>query len=150
MSVVIDASVALKWVLDEPGKDAADALLEEELVAPALWLLEAANALWRRTRRGEITVAEASERLAELHNAPVTNTAIEVDLTAAAELASAMGHPVHDCLYLALAIREDTHVVTADRRFHAAVEQFPTHKGVVRLLEIDADHPRQKAPQIGE
>ena len=48
MSVVIDASVALKWVFDEPDSEAAEALRNEELIAPALWLAEAGNALWRR------------------------------------------------------------------------------------------------------
>ncbi len=135
MSVVIDASVALKWVLDEPGKDAADALLEEELIAPSLWLLEAANALWRRTQRGEISSEEARERLTELHNAPVTTTAIEDDLAAAADLANILAHPVYDCLYLAMAIRENTYVVTADLRFHAAVDRSPRFRGAVRRLQ---------------
>ncbi len=135
MSVVVDASVALKWVLDEPGKTAAEALLDEELIAPGLWLLEAANTLWKRTRRGELTDEEAKARLLELCNAPVTTTAIEDDLPAAADLANVLGHPVYDCLYLALAIREDTYVVTADRRFHAVVDQSPSTRGAVRLLE---------------
>lgn len=134
MNIVIDASVALKWVLDEPGREAADALLEEELIAPALWLLEAANAIWRRSQRGEISAEEAKERLTELHNAPVTTTTIEADLLAAADLASGLAHPVYDCLYLAMAIRENTYVVTADSRFHAVVDRSPTLKGAVRLL----------------
>ena len=134
MSIVIDASVALKWVLDEPGKEAADALLDEELIAPALWLLEAANALWKRAQRGEISAEQAKERLAELYNAPVTTTAIEDDLPAAAELANKLGHPVYDCLYLAAAIRENTYVITADRRFHAVVEQSPGLGGATQLL----------------
>lgn len=135
MSVVIDASVALKWVLDEPGKEAADALLDEELIAPSLWLLEAANALWRRTQRGEITTAEARERLSELHNAPVATALIEDDLLAAADLANELGHPVYDCLYLAMAIRESTYVVTADGRFHSAAERSPKVRGIVRMLD---------------
>jgi predicted nucleic acid-binding protein len=135
VSIVIDASVALKWVLDEPGREAADALLEEELIAPALWLLEAANALWRRTQRGEVTAQEAGARLAELYNAPVTTIAIENDLLAAADLANELAHPVYDCLYLAMAIRENTYVVTADSRFHAVVDRSPTLKGAVRLLK---------------
>lgn len=134
MSVVIDASVALKWVLDEPGKEAADALLEEELIAPSLWLLEAANALWRRTQRGEISGDEATERLTELFNAPVTTATIEDDLLAAADLANALGHPVYDCLYLAMALRENTYVVTADVRFHAVVDKSSIPQGTVRLL----------------
>jgi predicted nucleic acid-binding protein len=134
VSVVVDASVALKWVLDEPGHEAADALLDQDLVAPALWIVEAANALWRRARRHEITDIEARERLLELQNAPVTASAIEGDLMAAADLAAVLSHPVYDCLYLAAAIREDTHVVTADVRFHAVVAQRPDLAVRVRLL----------------
>ena len=134
MSIVIDASVALKWVLDEPGKEAADALLEHELIAPGLWLVEAADALWHRARRGEITGAQAKERLTELYNAPVTTSAIEDDLLAAIDVAHQLGHPVYDCLYLAMAIRENTYVVTADRRFHAAVSHVAGLTDVVRLL----------------
>ncbi len=135
MTLVVDASVALKWVLAEPGQDAADALLDEDLIAPSLWLLEAANALWRRNLRGELSAGEAEERLSELFNAPVTSIPIEDDLAMAAALAQRLGHPVYDCLYLALAVREETQVVTADRRFWTIAQAAPDLAGRVRLLE---------------
>lgn len=135
MTLVVDASVALKWVLAESGQAAADALLDEDLIAPSLWLLEAANALWRRNLRGELSVGEAEERLSELFNAPVTSIPIEDDLSMAAVLAQRLGHPVYDCLYLALAVREQTQVVTADRRFWTIVQTVPDLAGRVRLLE---------------
>ncbi|MGK9171493.1 type II toxin-antitoxin system VapC family toxin [Inquilinus limosus] len=136
MSLVIDASVALKWVLDEPGQEAADALLDRDLIAPSLWLIEAANALWRRSARGELTAAEADERLTELMQAPVAATPIEADIAATLALAAQLGHPVYDCLYLALAIREDTLVVTADARFHSAARGDPALvRRVLRLGE---------------
>ncbi|TCS07498.1 type II toxin-antitoxin system VapC family toxin [Caulobacter sp. BK020] len=134
MTLVVDASVALKWVLAEPGQAAADALLDEDLIAPSLWLLEAANALWRRSLSGELSAGEADERLSELFNAPVTSVPIEDDLSAAAALAWRLGHPVYDCLYLALAVREHSQVVTADRRFWAAVQAVPELVDKVRLL----------------
>ncbi len=134
MSVVIDASVALKWVLAEAGADAAAALRSEELIAPALWLVEVANALWRRSLSGEISSVEATERLIELLSAPVTPIPIETDLVAAIALAADLRHPVYDCLYLAAAIREGTHMVTADTRFHAAVASSSEYAGRVRLL----------------
>jgi predicted nucleic acid-binding protein len=134
MTVVIDASVALKWVLDEPGQAAADALLDEELIAPGLWLIEAANALWRRTRRGEISGQEARERLISLRSAPVATSEEPDDLLAAVDLANQLDHPVYDCLYLAVALREEASVVTADERFHAVVERSSTLAGRVRLL----------------
>jgi predicted nucleic acid-binding protein len=137
MSVVIDASVALKWVLDEPGVEAADALLDQELIAPALWLAEAANALWRRAQRGELSAEEARERLAELMNAPVTTGALEDDVTVAADLAHTLGHPVYDCLYIAMALRENTYVVTADARFVAATKRAPDLGAAVRMLVQD-------------
>jgi len=134
MSVVIDASVALKWVLDEPGRDQADALLDDDLIAPILWLIEAGNALWRRTALREISAEEARERLHELINAPVASLAIEPHLESALTLATEIDHSVYDCLYLALALHHDTHVVTADRPFHAAAERLAKTAGRVRLL----------------
>ena len=47
MRIVVDASIVLKWVLEDPGSDVAEELLEKDLAAPSLWLLRAANALWR-------------------------------------------------------------------------------------------------------
>ena len=119
MTIVVDASVA-KWVLCEIGSDAADALLDHDgLIAPSIWPAEAMNALWRRARMAEITAKEASERLSELQNAPVRSVAFEPHLDQALKLATEIGHPVYDCVYLALAVHHETHVVTADRRFAA-------------------------------
>ena len=120
MRVVIDASVALKWVFDEPESDPAVALRSEDLIAPALWLAEAGNALWRRSRIGDITPDEARSLLSELLNAPVAALPIEPYLHQALRLATEIGHPICDCIYLALALHYQTHVVTADRRFAAA------------------------------
>jgi predicted nucleic acid-binding protein len=133
-TIVIDASVAVKWVLRETGSDAADALLDDhDLIAPALWLVESGNALWRRARIGEITADEAKARLSELRNAPVVSLAIEPHVEQALDLAVELGHPVYDCLYLTVALRHQTQMVTADRRFAAAVNG--SHfSGIVRLL----------------
>jgi predicted nucleic acid-binding protein len=134
VSIVVDASVALKWVLNEPGQEDAEALIDEDLIAPSSWLLEAANVLWRLARRGDMSAEDAKARLAELYNAPVATAALEDDLPAAVDLANTLGHPVYHCLYLAMAIRENTYVVTADHRFHAAVGNAPSLRGKVRLL----------------
>jgi predicted nucleic acid-binding protein len=131
--IVIDASVAVKWVIDEPESEAAVALRDQELIAPALWLAEAANALWRHARIGEIGDDEAAAHFAELLKAPVASLPIEPYLERALKLAMEIGHPVYDCIYLALALHHRTHVVTADRRFAAAADT-PALAGHVRLL----------------
>lgn len=134
MSIVIDASVALKWVLDESGAEAASALRDEQLIAPELWLAEAANALLRHARLGEITAAEARARMEELANASVASLAIEPHIDRALQFATELLHPVYDCLYLTLADHYDTYVVTDDRRFAAAVATRPDLAGRIRLL----------------
>ena len=133
MTIVIDASVAVKWVLPENGSEAASSLLSEELIAPTFWLLEAASVLWRRQRRGEMSVDQAGARLLGLINAPVAPVPIEPHIERSLKLAAELDHPVYDCLYLAIAIKHDTHVVTADRRF-AAVADRESLAGFVRLL----------------
>jgi predicted nucleic acid-binding protein len=134
MTVVVDASVCIKWVLAEPDSDAAEALLEQELVAPALWIVEAANVLWKRARRGELTASEVKARLEGLAQAPITTLRVEDDILAAGDLACRLDHPVYDCLYLAAALREGCHVVTADRKFASAVAGDATLRDRVRLL----------------
>ena len=131
MSVVIDASIGLKWVFEEAGTEAALALRGEPLIAPALWLAEVANGLWRHVRLGEITAQEAASRMSELAAAPVASFAIEPHVPRALELAMELNHPVYDCIYLALALHHDTHVVTDDRRFAAAASGL---RDRVRLL----------------
>lgn len=51
MSWVVDASVAVKWVIPEVLSDAADRVRdgEDDILAPDLLLVEVANALWRKT-----------------------------------------------------------------------------------------------------
>lgn len=120
MSIVIDASVALKWVLNEPETEAALSLRGEQLIAPALWLAEAANGLWRHVRLGELTAEQALGRMSELVRAPVASLPIEPHVPRALSLATELNHPVYDCVYLALALRHDTHVITDDRRFATA------------------------------
>lgn len=134
MTLVIDASVALKWVLAEEDSDRAHALLDEDLIAPPVWLIEAANALWRRAQQGQLTPTQVTDRISELLNAPISANAVDEDLLSAARLATELGHPIYDCLYLAMAIREGAVVVTADRRFRDAVDRSPARAGLVRLL----------------
>lgn len=136
MRIVIDASVALKWVFDEPDSEAALALREHELLAPNFWLAEAANALWRRERMGQLTSEEARALLTDLSNSPLASFPIEPLLEQALTLAMQLRHPIYNCLYLALALHLDTHVLTADRRF-AAVGDGPVLARRVRLLSAE-------------
>ena len=133
--MVIDASVAVKWVVPEAGSDAAVALLGRELWAPSLWLAEAANALNKKSRRGEITSEEARLRAQDLIDAPVESIELPILLPSAMRMAAELGHSVYDCLYLAAALLRDTTLVTADQRFAAKVAgHHPYLSGSIQLL----------------
>lgn len=131
---IVDASVALKWVIDEEGSEAASALSAESLISPSLVLAECANALWAKALRREITAAEVLERLALLRAAPVLLVPLEELVEDATRLAVTLGHPVYDCLYLALAVREKTRLVTADQQFARVVREDKTLSGHLQLL----------------
>lgn len=123
---VVDASVAIKWLVDEPLSEAATKLLDDRhtLTAPGLIYAEVANALWAIARRGMISPEDAREALDLFLDAPITiPITMKQLLCAAAKLASDLDHPVYDCLYLALSLHQQRPVVTADKRFYKAVNE---------------------------
>lgn len=134
--IIIDASAAIKWVVEEEGSEAAAALSQQELLAPSLVMAECANALWANARRGELTAAEVIERIQILFEAPVELVPLEPLIEPAVELALKLDHPIYDCLYLALARQRSGLVVTADRRFMNAVQAHEEHAGLIRLLTL--------------
>ncbi len=125
---VVDASVVVKWLVDEVHSEEAAALLSSgtTVIAPALVFAEAANALWAMCRRGDISTDDLVDAVEALRAAPVATPVPMLQLTAAAaRLAVDLGHPVYDCFYLALAVQTQYPVVTADTRFHDKVRAHP-------------------------
>jgi predicted nucleic acid-binding protein len=116
LNLVIDASVLVKWFIDEPGADRAAALRGGELAAPDLILVEVGNALWKHQRRGVLSSPDYVDAVEALRVAPITLTPIADLLQAAARIAAELDHPLYDCLYLALAMREGFPLVTDDQR----------------------------------
>jgi len=118
---VVDASVAIKWVLHEPDRDLAYALLDDRLLAPDLILVECANALRSRVARGAMPPQEAQPALVTLREAPLQLSPAVALLPEALALGVALQHAIYDCIYLALGLTSGSRVVTADRRFREAV-----------------------------
>lgn len=137
---VVDASVAVKWVVDEEDSEAAVRLSRHELWAPGFLLVEAANVLWVKERRGEITAEEVRERFELLRSTPIVWVPEAELLESAVKLSLRFDYPIYDCLYLALGSRQGIPVVTADRRLVKVVRrQEKESELVVSLHEIE-DH----------
>lgn len=117
-SAIIDASVAVKWTVQEEHADQALRLLEtcRDMAAPSHWIAEAANALWAKSRKRELTPDQATERVGMLAAAPVAPLAVDRLLRRAFEIAMHAGITVYDALYLAAAADTGRPLVTADRR----------------------------------
>jgi predicted nucleic acid-binding protein len=124
-NLVVDASVAVKWVVAEEHSDAAARLLDPDftLSAPAHWLAEAATGLWAACRRGELSEQQANERTQLLIGAPVAVIQLEGLVTAAMALSLRLHLTVYDTLYIALAEQQAAILVTADRRLMQAVRR---------------------------
>ena len=125
MTLVVDASVAALWVLQQPGTDRATALYSEpRLIAPSLIAAEIGSALWKAVRRGDATRDHAVIAL-EAALLPLHEIMPSEDLRSRAlEIAIELDHPIYDCFYLALAERERCALVTADKRLVAAGKKF--------------------------
>lgn len=116
---VVDASVAAKWVVAEPGSDAARRVLAAKgpLIAPDLLVAEVGNVLWKKAGRGLVGSDQAREALVwlpELFDRLFDAAALA---PRAIEIAIAHAEPLYDCLYVALAesAGPDCRLVTADR-----------------------------------
>ena len=116
--LVIDASIAVKWVVEEEGTPQALALRQRtKLIAPELLVAECANILWKKAARGELSKEEAILAAKLLHSAEVELLPMRSLFETATSLAIELDHPAYDCIYLALAVENDCPFVTADERF---------------------------------
>ncbi len=115
--LVVDASVAVLWSLDQRGSDRAAALSGESgLIAPSLIVAEIGNAVWKAVRRGDLPSEQAMTAV-EIALGPLQELKPAEELRGRAlELAIDLNHPIYDCFYLALAEREGSELITADAR----------------------------------
>jgi predicted nucleic acid-binding protein len=114
---VVDASVAVKWVVEEDHSAKAVLLLEFDAChAPDHWRAEAVNVLWSKVCYGDLAAADAEERMAILLRAPVIATPIADLMPRAFAIAVARTVTIYGALYVALAETRDIPLVTADER----------------------------------
>ena len=133
--LVVDASVAVKWLVREDGSDEAHALLGTVLHAPTFLRMEVGNVLRTLARRGDLSQDDARAAFDHLLLAPVRlHEPSSALLRGALDLALGLHHPIYDCLYLALAIEIAAPLVTADERFHRAASRRAEIAGLVHLL----------------
>lgn len=137
MTLVVDASVACKWFVHEEGSAEALRLAEsgESLIAADLVIAEACSVAWKKRRTGQMTSEQVdllTSQLAGVFDLLVSGVGLAARALAIAE---ALGHPVYDCFYLALAEQANARLVTADTRFLNRLQGTAWQARAVRLGE---------------
>lgn len=132
---VIDASVAVKWFVEEARSAAARKVLGSDrlIIAPDLIIPETCNAVWKKIRRGDISREQGEAAMGAL---PLSfdRLAPSAPLAARAlELAQRFDHPAYDCFYVALAEAESAVLVTDDDRVVKLARKARLERSVVAL-----------------
>jgi predicted nucleic acid-binding protein len=122
--MIIDASVAVPWLIDTPFSKSARAFKDRQGKAPTLLLVETANSLLKYARAGQLRSTDLQLAMKALTIALVELVADAALLAAAIDIALARNHKVYDCLYLALAIERNEPLATADLRLAAIAKTF--------------------------
>ncbi len=135
---VVDASIAVKWLLPEIHSAAAHRILggRNELFAPDLIWAEAGNVLWKRVRIGAVSTDNAQALLRDLRRFPITTLPLSSLVESALEIAVSFGRTVYDSLYLALALTRQCQLVTADRRLYNSLSRGPLAPSLLWVEDI--------------
>ena len=138
MSVfVVDASLVVKWFVPEVQSEAARRWLgaAHDYVAPDLLFSECGNVVWKKVRRQELNPDRGRQLVVDLAQVGVETVATRSLLPDALALALATGITVYDAMYLTLAVRLETEVVTADDRFARRVAEHSALAPHVRRVQ---------------
>lgn len=135
---VVDASVVVKWFVPEIHSDAARRLLSlpHTYLAPDLVFAETANVIWKKIRRGELTAEQGRQLVDDIGLIAVETVSCRSLAADAHELARTTGRTVYDAMYLALAARLETRMITADERLAAALTAWPTTAPHIQLVQM--------------
>ena len=125
MTVVVNASVAVKWYVKEVHDEEAELLLNGafDLHAPELAIPEFGNIIWKKCRNGQISNGDARKITEAFLNQNFTFHSHRKLLKSAFFGALATRQTVYDWSYLALAVSLSCKCVTADARFYKALEK---------------------------
>jgi predicted nucleic acid-binding protein len=126
MSIVIDSSVALAWVIHDEKNASTERILgmvvDEGAWVPAIWRLEVANGMQQAVKRRRLDKNGRDEAIIDLSN---LNIAVDSETNAFAwsdtvELAERFGLTSYDACYLELAHRRALPLATLDQELRAA------------------------------
>ena len=134
-TLVLDASVAIKWALPSAKEDlTAEAVrllsryLDSELdfIVPDIFWAEIGNILWEGVKRKRWPRTDAEQIAAEFKAREFQTVPSQILMTEALKLACTYDRSIYDCLYVALGVESHSPLITADERlFNSMAAHFP-------------------------
>lgn len=137
---VIDASIAVKWFVNEKDSDKALRLRasylngDVELVAPNLILYEVANAL-RFHPHYELTEANLLDSITALRDMQIAMDPTTDAWLQAFNASLSQDLSVYDAVYIAMSVVLDARLVTSDKKLFEKLDQS-TRNRVILLEEL--------------
>lgn len=123
MNRIVDASVVVKWLVDEPGSDRAAELMRHPVRAPESLIPECLNSLRKKVLRRELSGDQARAAAELLSGAGIVLETVQGLAGEILGLSLRLSLPTYDCAYLALARKFSGVLITDDRRLIARCHQ---------------------------
>lgn len=144
---IVDASVVVKWLVQEEGSDRVAELMRKPLVAPESLIPECLSALRRRVQRGLMLQQDAVDAAHILARAGIAFEPVQSLAPDILALSLRLSLSTYDCAYLALACKLDGVLITADRRLIDRCRRPDTADLMwrVRLLSEDSPTVQERA-----
>jgi predicted nucleic acid-binding protein len=135
---VVDASVVIKWFVPEIHSRDARRLLDydHQYVAPDLLFAEIGNVIWKKVRGGQLSPIQGQQLTADIAAVAVGTVPCRQLGNDAYALATVTGRTVYDAMYLALALRLETRLITADERLANALAALPELARTVTKVQL--------------
>ena len=106
-----------------------------QYLSPELLFPEVGNVIWKKVRRGELTADEGQRLTADISSIAVETVPTRGLMIDAHAVAITTGLTVYDAMYLALAVRLKTELITADERLGRMVAGHSMTAAHVRLVQ---------------
>ena len=135
ITLVLDASVAIKWALPSAKEDLTSESVhllsrylnsEVEFIVPDVFWAEIGNILWKGVRRKRWPSTDAEQMALEFKSREFQTVPSQILLPEALKLAFMYDRNIYDCLYVALAVESHSELITADERLvNSMAAHFP-------------------------
>ena len=136
MTLIIDASVAIKWFVQENLHTEARRIFDyrRDIEAPDFIMSEVANIAWKKVRRAEISREQAAIIVTAMPQYIPKLSSLLDYIEDALDLALELDHPVYDCIYLACTMKNEGVFVTADKRLFNKL-QFTAYENIIKFVD---------------